>query len=80
MTVYACNGENLTETDDPMKRAMRQIAGVFAEIHNLAMRPRALLNQAECVSQKMRPASLLRAHGYSLALFGACARAAPIST
>ncbi len=32
VTVYACNGENLTETDDPMKRAMRQIAGVFAEL------------------------------------------------
>jgi DNA invertase Pin-like site-specific DNA recombinase len=32
VTVYACNGENLTETDDPMKRAMRQTAGVFAEL------------------------------------------------
>jgi DNA invertase Pin-like site-specific DNA recombinase len=32
VSVYACNGENLTETDDPMKRAMRQIAGVFAEL------------------------------------------------
>jgi DNA invertase Pin-like site-specific DNA recombinase len=32
VAVYACNGENLTETDDPMKRAMRQMAGVFAEL------------------------------------------------
>lgn len=32
VAVYASNGENLTETDDPMKRAMRQIAGVFAEL------------------------------------------------
>lgn len=32
VTVFASNGENLTETEDPMKRAMRQIAGVFAEL------------------------------------------------
>lgn len=32
VTVFASNGENLTETEDAMKRAMRQIAGVFAEL------------------------------------------------
>ena len=30
--VVASNGDDLTETDDDMKKAMRQIAGVFAEL------------------------------------------------
>ena len=30
--VFASNGEELTATDDPMKKAMRQIAGTFAEL------------------------------------------------
>ncbi len=43
VTVYASNGENLTETEDPMKRAMRQIAGVFAELekHRLVAKLKA---------------------------------------
>ena len=32
VTVFASNGEDLTQTNDPMKKAMRQIAGVFAEL------------------------------------------------
>jgi len=32
MTVLTATGEDLTQTDDPMKKAMRQIAGVFAEL------------------------------------------------
>ena len=32
VAVFASNGDCLTETDDPMKKAMRQIAGVFAEL------------------------------------------------
>lgn len=32
VTVYASNGENLIETDDHIKNAMRQIAGVFSEL------------------------------------------------
>jgi DNA invertase Pin-like site-specific DNA recombinase len=32
VTVLASNGDNLTSTDDPMKKAMRQIAGAFAEL------------------------------------------------
>jgi DNA invertase Pin-like site-specific DNA recombinase len=30
--VFSANGDELTETDDPMKKAMRQIGGVFAEL------------------------------------------------
>lgn len=30
--VLTSGGEDLTQTDDPMKKAMRQIAGVFAEL------------------------------------------------
>lgn len=30
--VFASNGDELTQTDDPMKKAMRQIAGTFAEL------------------------------------------------
>jgi DNA invertase Pin-like site-specific DNA recombinase len=32
VTVLTATGEDLTQTDDPMKKAMRQIAGVFAEL------------------------------------------------
>ena len=32
VTVLTAAGEDLTQTDDPMKKAMRQIAGVFAEL------------------------------------------------
>jgi DNA invertase Pin-like site-specific DNA recombinase len=32
VTVLTAGGEDLTQTDDPMKKAMRQIAGVFAEL------------------------------------------------
>jgi DNA invertase Pin-like site-specific DNA recombinase len=32
VTVLTATGENLTETADPMKKAMRQIAGAFAEL------------------------------------------------
>jgi DNA invertase Pin-like site-specific DNA recombinase len=32
MQVFAANGDDLTVTDDPMKKAMRQMAGVFAEL------------------------------------------------
>jgi DNA invertase Pin-like site-specific DNA recombinase len=32
VTVLTAHGEDLTQTDDPMKKAMRQIAGVFAEL------------------------------------------------
>ncbi|MGH1419431.1 MAG: recombinase family protein [Hyphomicrobiaceae bacterium] len=32
VTVFAANSDKLTETDDPMKKALRQIAGVFAEL------------------------------------------------
>src|SRR5215469_6342771 len=30
--VFAANGDELTETEDEMRKAMRQIAGVFAEL------------------------------------------------
>lgn len=30
--VFASNGDELTNTEDPMKKAMRQIAGAFAEL------------------------------------------------
>jgi DNA invertase Pin-like site-specific DNA recombinase len=30
--VFASNGDELTQTDDPMRTAMRQIAGVFAQL------------------------------------------------
>jgi len=30
--VFASNGDELTTTDDPMRKAMRQIAGAFAEL------------------------------------------------
>jgi hypothetical protein len=30
--VFACNGDELTETQDEMRKAMCQIAGVFAEL------------------------------------------------
>lgn len=32
VSVLASNGDNLTATDDPMKVAMRQIAGAFAQL------------------------------------------------
>jgi DNA invertase Pin-like site-specific DNA recombinase len=32
MRVLAANGDDLTQTDDPMKVAMRQIAGAFAQL------------------------------------------------
>ncbi|KQT50284.1 serine recombinase [Aureimonas sp. Leaf454] len=32
VTILTSSGEDLTQTDDPMKKAMRQIAGVFAEL------------------------------------------------
>jgi DNA invertase Pin-like site-specific DNA recombinase len=32
VTVLTANGDNLTDTDDPMKVAMRQIAGAFAQL------------------------------------------------
>jgi DNA invertase Pin-like site-specific DNA recombinase len=32
MRVLAANGDDLTETDDPMKVAMRQIAGAFSQL------------------------------------------------
>lgn len=59
VTVYASNGENLTETEDPMKRAMRQIAGVFAELekHRLvaklkAARDRKRRDSGKCEGRK----------------------------
>ena len=32
MTVLTCNGDDLTASNDPFKKAMRQIAGAFAEL------------------------------------------------
>ena len=55
VTVYACNGDNLTETDDPMKRAMRQIAGVFAELekHRLVSKLKAARERKRATGVKV---------------------------
>lgn len=59
VTVFASNGENLTETEDPMKKAMRQIAGVFAELEKhrlvaklMAARDRRRRNTGKCEGRK----------------------------
>ena len=53
--VYASNGEDLTETDDPMKRAMRQIAGVFAELekHRLVSKLKVARDRKRATGQKV---------------------------
>lgn len=55
VTVYASNGDNLTETDDPMKRAMRQIAGVFAELekHRLVAKLKAARDRKRASGAKV---------------------------
>lgn len=55
VTVYACNGDNLTETNDPMKRAMRQIAGVFAELekHRLVSKLKAARDRKRASGSKV---------------------------
>ena len=57
VTVYACNGENLTATDDPMKRAMRQIAGVFAELekHRLVSKLKSARDRKRASTVSSRP-------------------------
>lgn len=57
--VYASNGDELTATDDPMKKAMRQIAGTFAELEKArlvsklkAARDRKREREGKCEGRK----------------------------
>lgn len=57
--VLTANGDDLTVTDDPMKKAMRQIAGVFAElektrlVHKLRVaRERRKVEKGKCEGRK----------------------------
>ena len=55
VTVFASNGDSLTETDDPMKKAMRQIAGVFAELekHRLVAKLKAARDRKRATGVKV---------------------------
>jgi DNA invertase Pin-like site-specific DNA recombinase len=59
VTVLTASGEDLTQTDDPIKKAMRQIAGVFAELEKSrlvaklkAARDRKRLAEGKCEGRK----------------------------
>lgn len=55
VTVLTANGENLTETDDPMKKAMRQIAGVFSELekHRIVSKLKAARDRKRATGVKV---------------------------
>jgi hypothetical protein len=46
VTILTSSGEDLTQTDDPMKKAMRQIAGVYAQLekHRLVVKLRGAVS------------------------------------
>ncbi len=59
VTVLTATGEDLTQTDDPMKEAMRQIAGVFAQLEKKrlvaklkAARERKRMETGKCEGRK----------------------------
>src|SRR3954464_1683516 len=59
VTVLTAGGEDLTQTDAPMKKAMRQIAGVFAELEKARLvsklrsaRERKRLEVGKCEGRK----------------------------
>lgn len=55
VTVLTATGENLTETDDPMKKAMRQIAGVFSELekHRIVSKLKAARDRKRATGAKV---------------------------
>ena len=55
VTVLTAGGENLTETDDPMKKAMRQIAGVFSELekHRIVSKLKAARDRKRATGVKV---------------------------
>lgn len=55
VTVLTATGENLTETDDPMKKAMRQIAGVFSELekHRIVSKLKAARDRKRATGVKV---------------------------
>jgi DNA invertase Pin-like site-specific DNA recombinase len=59
VTVITASGENLTETDDPFKVAMRQMAGVFSQLEKARLvaklkgaRERKRAEQGKCEGRK----------------------------
>src|SRR5262249_36866591 len=61
--VFASNGDELTETQDEMRKAMRQIAGVFAELEKTR-----LAEGCSRPQKRLRPASAAAANRCSSAI------------